>query len=504
MSDLAIRMTGMRKSFPGVLAVDDVDFEVRKGEIRGLLGENGAGKSTLMRLLYGLYRLDAGRIEVDGKEAHIGSSHDAIRLGIGMVHQEFMLVPNLSVKENIVLGFEPGSSGVFSPGESRQRVLDLSKSSGLPVDPDVVVERLPTGLKQRVEILKALYRGAKTLILDEPTAVLTPVEVVELFKSIRKMRDSGTTIIFITHKLQEIKEITDSITVMRRGRVVGGGPTKDVSIGQLANMMVGREVIRSFSFNPYSPGEVLLEVKGLRVAGRRKAVAVDGVSFAVRKGEIVGLAGVDGNGQSELVESLIGFRKPLSGTISVKGVVTTSLDTSKILEKSVGHIPEDRLAQGLVMDFSISDNSVLGIVQKDEFSSRSGLIYVDKVRRFAENVVHAFGIVTNSVSMPAKNLSGGNQQKLIAGRELSRDPDLLIAAQPTRGLDISATEYIQSLLVKSRNSGKGILLVSADFDEVLNLSDRILIIFEGKIIGELSREQANVEALGRLLGGVSA
>lgn len=504
MSDLAIRMTGMRKSFPGVLAVDDVDFEVGKGEIRGLLGENGAGKSTLMRLLYGLYRLDAGRIEVDGKEAHIGSSHDAIRLGIGMVHQEFMLVPNLSVKENIVLGFEPGSSGVFSPGESRQRVLDLSKSSGLPVDPDVVVERLPTGLKQRVEILKALYRGAKTLILDEPTAVLTPVEVVELFKSIRKMRDSGTTIIFITHKLQEIKEITDSITVMRRGRVVGSGPTKDISIGQLANMMVGREVIRSFSFNPYSPGEVLLEVKGLRVAGRRKAVAVDGVSFAVRKGEIVGLAGVDGNGQSELVESLIGFRKPLSGTISVKGVVTTSLDTSKILDKSVGHIPEDRLAQGLVMDFSISDNSVLGVVQKDEFSSRSGLIYVDKVRRFAENVVHAFGIVTNSVSMPAKNLSGGNQQKLIAGRELSRDPDLLIAAQPTRGLDISATEYIQSLLVKSRNSGKGILLVSADFDEVLNLSDRILIIFEGKIIGELSREQANVEALGRLLGGVSA
>ncbi len=494
----------MRKSFPGVLAVDDVDFEVRKGEIRGLLGENGAGKSTLMRLLYGLYRLDVGRIEVDGKEAHIGSSHDAIRLGIGMVHQEFMLVPNLSVKENIVLGFEPGSSGVFSPGESRQRVLDLSKSSGLPVDPDVAVERLPTGLKQRVEILKALYRGARTLILDEPTAVLTPVEVVELFKSIRKMRDSGTTIIFITHKLQEIKEITDSITVMRRGRVVGSGPTKEVSIGQLANMMVGREVIRSFSFDPYNPGEVLLEVKELRVAGQRKAVAVDDVSFSVRRGEIVGLAGVDGNGQSELVESLIGFRKPLSGSISIKGVVTTSLDTSKIFEKSVGHIPEDRVAQGLVLDFSISDNSVLGIVQKDEFSSRSGLIHVDKVKRFAENVVHAFGIVTTSVSMPAKYLSGGNQQKLIAGRELSSDPDLLIAAQPTRGLDISATEYIQSLLVKSRNGGKGILLVSADFDEVLNLSDRILIIFEGKIIGELSREQASVEALGKLLGGVSA
>jgi simple sugar transport system ATP-binding protein len=497
-------MTGMRKSFPGVVAVDNVDFEVRRGEIRGLLGENGAGKSTLMRLLYGLYHLDAGRIEVDGKEARIRSSHDAIQLGIGMVHQEFMLVPNLSVKENIVLGFEPGSSGVFSPSESSQRVLDLSRSSGLPIDPDVIVEKLPTGLKQRVEILKALYRGAKTLILDEPTSVLTPVEVMELFKSIKKMRDSGTTIIFITHKLQEIKEITDSITVMRRGRVVGNGATKDISIGELANMMVGREVVRSFSFDPYTPGELLLEVKDLRVAGQRKAVAVDGVSFDVRGGEIVGLAGVDGNGQSELVESIIGFRKPLGGSISIKGTLTTSLDTNKIFGKSVGHIPEDRLGQGLVLDFSISDNSVLGLVQKDEFSSRSGLIHVDKVRRFAEGVVHAFGIVASTVSMPAKNLSGGNQQKLITGRELSSNPDLLIAAQPTRGLDISATEYIQSLLVKSRNSGKGIFLVSADFDEVLNLSDRILIIFEGKIIGELTREQASVEALGRLLGGVSA
>jgi simple sugar transport system ATP-binding protein len=497
-------MTGIRKSFPGVQAVDNADFEVRKGEIRGLLGENGAGKSTLMRLLYGLYRLDSGRIEVEGKEAHINSSHDAILLGIGMVHQEFMLVPNLSVKDNIVLGFEPSKSGMLDSGEAKRKVLELSRSSGLPIDPDVLIERLPTGLKQRVEILKALYRGARILILDEPTAVLTPVEVVELFKSIGKMKEAGTTIIFITHKLNEIKEVTDSITVMRRGHVVGNAQTKDVTVNQLANLMVGRDVIRSYSFAAYNPGEVLLEVKDLRVSGLRKAVAVDGVSFTVRRGEIVGLAGVDGNGQSELVESVIGFRKPLSGTITIKGSVTTHLTTSKIFEKSVGHIPEDRAGQGLVMDFSVSDNSVLGIVDRDQFSSKSGLIKVDKVREFAEKVVKNFGIMAHSVSLPAKNLSGGNQQKLIAGRELSNDPDLLIAAQPTRGLDISATEYIQSLLVKSRNGGKGILLVSADFDEVLNLSDRILIVFEGKIIGELSRAEASVEALGRLLGGVGA
>ncbi len=504
MSDLAVRMTGIRKSFPGVRAVDDADFEVRKGEIRGLLGENGAGKSTLMRLLYGLYRLDSGRIEVEGKEVRINSSHDAIRLGIGMVHQEFMLVPNLSVKDNIVLGFEPSKSGMLDSGEAKRKVLELSRSSGLPIDPDVLIEKLPTGLKQRVEILKALYRGARILILDEPTAVLTPVEVVELFKSIGKMKESGTTIIFITHKLNEIKEVTDTITVMRRGRVVGNSQTKEVTVSQLANMMVGREVIRSYSFDAYNPGDVLLEVKDLRVSGQRKAVAVDGVSFTVRKGEIVGLAGVDGNGQSELVESLIGFRKPLSGTIAIKGSVTTDLTTSRIFGMSVGHIPEDRAGQGLVMDFSVSDNSVLGTVDKAEFSSRSGLIRVDKVRRFAEKVVKNFGIMTHSVNLPARNLSGGNQQKLIAGRELSNDPDLLIAAQPTRGLDISATEYIQSLLVKSRNGGKGILLVSADFDEILNLSDRILIVFEGKMIGELSRAEASVEALGRFLGGVGA
>jgi ABC-type uncharacterized transport system ATPase subunit len=497
-------MKGICKSFPGVFAVDHVDIEIREGEIRGLLGENGAGKSTLMNLLYGLYKLDAGTIEINGKEVRLNGSHDAIRQGIGMVHQAFMLVPNLSVTENVVLGYEPASSGVLNIREAREQVVQLSKSAGLPIDPDAIIENLPVGLKQRVEILKALYRGAKVLILDEPTAVLTPVEVTELFRSVRKLKEAGTTIIFITHKLHEVKEITETITVMRKGKVVGTVDTKDMTFDTLAKMMVGREIIKSYSFSAYKPGEVLLEVKDLHVGDKIKPRAVDGVSFQVRAGEIVGLAGVDGNGQTELVESVMGLRKTASGVISIKGEVSTSYSTRDILDMSVRHIPEDRASQGLVMDFSVSENSVLGSIEKEPFSSRKTFIVVARVREFARRIVDLFSIAAPSIDLQAKNLSGGNQQKLIAGRELSSDPDLLIAAQPTRGLDVGATEYIQSLLVKTRNKGKAVFLVSADFDEILNLSDRILIIFEGKIIGELSREQASVEALGKLLGGVAA
>jgi ABC-type uncharacterized transport system ATPase subunit len=504
LSQIAVSMKGICKSFPGVLAVDHVDLEVREREIRGLLGENGAGKSTLMNLLYGLYRLDAGTIEIGGKEVRIEGSHDAIRHGVGMVHQAFMLVPNLSVTENVVLGYEPSSSGILDFAEAREKVEQLSKSAGLPIDPDAIIENLPVGLKQRVEILKALYRGAKILILDEPTAVLTPVEVTELFRSVRKLKEAGTTIIFITHKLHEVKEITETITVMRRGKVVGTADTKDMTYDSLAKMMVGREIIRSYSFSPYDPGEVLLDVKDLHVGDKIKPNAVNGVSFEVRKGEIVGLAGVDGNGQTELVEAIMGLRKPMSGVISIKGKVATSYSTRNILDLSVRHIPEDRASQGLVMDFSLAENSVLGSIEKEPFSSNGNFINVSKVREFARKIVESFSIAAPSIDVQAKNLSGGNQQKLIAGRELSSDPDLLIAAQPTRGLDVGATEYIQSLLVKTRNGGKGVLLVSADFDEILNLSDRILIIFEGKIIGELAREQASVTALGKLLGGVAA
>ena len=497
-------MKGICKSFPGVQAVDHVDFEVREGEIRGLLGENGAGKSTLMNLLYGLYRLDAGTIEIFGKEVKISGSHDAINLGIGMVHQAFMLVSNLSVTENVVLGYEPARSGVLDMKEARARVEKLSKSAGLPIDPDAIIENLPVGLKQRVEILKALYRGAKVLILDEPTAVLTPVEVTELFKSVRKLREAGTTIIFITHKLHEVKEITETITVMRKGKVMGTVETKDMTYDSLAKMMVGREIVKSYSFSPYSPGEVLLSIKDLHVGDKIKPNAVNGVTLDVRTGEIVGLAGVDGNGQTELVEAIMGLRRPTEGTISVKGKVVSNLTTKEILDMSVRHIPEDRASQGLVMDFSVAENSVLGSIGKEPFSSRGTFVVVEKVREFARKVVKSFSIAVPSIDVLAKNLSGGNQQKLIAGRELSSDPDLLIAAQPTRGLDVGATEYIQSLLVKTRNSGKAVFLVSADFDEILNLSDRILIIFEGRIIGELSRENASVQELGKLLGGVAA
>jgi ABC-type uncharacterized transport system ATPase subunit len=503
LSEVMVSMRGIHKEFPGVVAVDNVDFETLKGEVRGLLGENGAGKSTLMNILYGLYRCDAGSIEIEGKPVKIGSSKDAIKLGIGMVAQAFTLVPNLTVRENIILGFEPSSAGVLDQQRAQAMVKDLIQRTGLGIGQDELVEDLPTGFKQRVEILKALFRGAKVLILDEPTAVLTPLEVEELFKSIRRLVESGATVIFITHKLKEVMEITSRITVMRHGRVAGTLETKEASLGVLAKLMVGREVERNFSFTEYKPGKVLLDVKNLCYGDKHKPKAVDDCSFFVREGEIVSLAGVEGNGQTELVETVIGLKKPTSGTLEVKGVPTARLGTRKILDLSVAHIPEDRALRGLVMDFSLAENSVLGAVDRPQFASRVGTISVKRMRDFARKIVGAFNVVTPSIDTLAKNLSGGNQQRLIVGRELSWDPQLLIAHQPTRGLDVGSTEYIQSLMVQARNSGRGVLLISADFDEVLDLSDRILVMYEGKIIGELKRG-AGIEELGRLLGGVAA
>ena len=497
-----VTMRGIRKEFPGVVAVDNVDFETAKGEVMGLLGENGAGKSTLLNILYGLYRADAGSIEIDGKPVKISSSKDAINHGIGMVHQAFTLVPNLTVRENIILGFEPSSYGVLDEAKARRTVDDLIGKTGLGVDQDELIENLPTGFKQRVEILKALFRGAKVLILDEPTSVLTPLEVDELFKSIRRLIASGATVIFITHKLKEVIQITNRITVMRRGRVVGSMDTKDASYAALAKMMVGRDIERKFVFAEYRPGKVLLAVKGLCYGDRHKLDAVKDVSFDVREGEIVSLAGVEGNGQTELVESIMGRRAPQKGSVEVKGTAVGGLGPNAILEHSVAHIPEDRALRGLVMDFSVAENAVLGSVDRPQFS-KSGLLSVGRVREFARNIVKSFNIATPSIDTQAKTLSGGNQQKLIVGRELSSSPELLIAHQPTRGLDVGSTEYIQSLLVDARNKGRGVLLVSADFDEVLDLSDRILVMYEGRIIGELKRG-ARIEELGRLLGGVKA
>jgi general nucleoside transport system ATP-binding protein len=501
MSETMVSMAGIRKSFPGVLAVDGVDFSADRGQVVGLLGENGAGKSTLMGVLYGVYRMDEGRVVIDGREAHIRNSSDAIRLGLGMVHQAFTLVPNLTVTENIILGSEPTRAGVISSAEARRKVAALIEQGGLPIDQDQLVENLPTGMKQRVEILKALFRGAKVLILDEPTAVLTPLEAEELFKSVRRLTQSGSTVIFITHKLKEVIAITDKITVMRRGKVVGTIDTKDASFDKLANMMVGREIERKFAYGPSKPGEVILDVDELVVSSRHKPRAVDGCSFKVREGEIVGLAGVEGNGQTELVEAIMGSRKPVSGTISMRGVRIDGLSPKKILKLSVAHIPEDRALSGLILDFSLAENSVLGTVGSPGFS-RGGIISIQRVKDFARKIVAAFKVTSPSVDVRARNLSGGNQQKLIVGRELAHEPQLMVAHQPTRGLDVAATDYIQSLLVEARNTGRGVLLVSADFDEIIDLSDRVLVLYEGRIIGELLRG-SSIGDLGRMLGGVA-
>jgi simple sugar transport system ATP-binding protein len=502
MSETMLRMSGIRKSFPGVVALDGVDLTVDVGEVMGILGENGAGKSTLMNILYGLYNMDEGTIEMQGKKVHIRNSADAISLGLGMVHQSFTLVPNLTVMENIILGSEPTRGGMIDTEEARRQVRDLIKQVGLDIDLDTPAEDLPTGFKQRVEILKALHRGAKILILDEPTAVLTPLEADELFRSIRRLTQGGSTVIFITHKLKEVKAITNRITIMRRGKVVTTLETKDATFDILANAMVGRQVQRKFAFGPYQPGEVLLQIEGLTAASRHKPKALDGCSLAVRAGEIVGVAGVEGNGQTELVQCIMGLTKPSSGAIRLRGELTNELSTSEILKLSVGHVPEDRALNGLILDFSIAENVVLGSTKSTDFSRR-GVMASKRVKEFARKIVQAFNVSTSGIDVKAKNLSGGNQQKVIVGRELAGQPHLLIAHQPTRGLDVASTEYIQSLLVEARNSGRGVLLVSADFDEILDLSDRIMVLYEGKIIGELKRG-AGIGELGKLLGGITA
>jgi simple sugar transport system ATP-binding protein len=415
-----VSMKEIRKEFPGVMAVDGVDFTTAKGEVMSLLGENGAGKSTLMNILYGLYKPDAGRIEIDGRPVRIRSSRDAINLGIGMVNQAFTLVPNLTVRENIILGFEPSSRGLLDQRKAKEQVKELVERTGFEIDQDELIENLPTGFKQRVEILKALFRGAKVLILDEPTAVLTPLEVEELFKSIRRLTQSGATVIFITHKLKEVMEISNRITVMRRGRSVGTIDTKDATYAKLAMMMVGREVERKFNFTEYKPGKLLLEVKNLVSGDKHKPRAVNDCSFTVREGEIVCIAGVEGNGQSELVETIMGLRKPTSGEILIKGLKCNEYGTRKILDLSVAHIPEDRALRGLVMDFSVAENSVLGIVDMQQFSSRAGALSMRNVREFAKKVMQLFNVVAPSIETQAKNLSGGNQQRLIVGRALQR------------------------------------------------------------------------------------
>jgi simple sugar transport system ATP-binding protein len=479
-----LELRSVTKRFPGIVANDSIDFDLRHSEVHALLGENGAGKSTLMNVVYGLYRPDEGEILVKGQPVTFSSPRDAIRAGIGMVHQHFMLIPVMTVAENIVLANEPTHAGVLLDFEqASKRVRELSARYGLAVDPDARIESISVGQQQRVEILKALYRGAEILILDEPTAVLTPQEAEELFEIIGSLRAGGTSIIFISHKLKEVLEIADRISVLRRGKKIDTLPREGATETELARLMVGREVLLRVEKAPPTPGEPLLRVEDLHVRDDRGLEAVRGVSFEAREGEIVGIAGVDGNGQSQLIDALSGLRRPLSGKVLLGGREVTGTSAHDILDLGLGHIPEDRQRRGLVLEFTLAENLALHDFDKEPYSRFGWLrprVMVERARRLLKE----FDVRGGGPQSRAAVLSGGNQQKLVIAREVSRDPRVLIAAQPTRGLDVGAIEYVHRRLVQARDDGRAVLLVSLELDEVLSLSDRILVIYEGQIVGE--------------------
>src|SRR5690242_18576723 len=492
-------MRGIRKEFPGVVANDNVGFEVRAGEVHALLGENGAGKSTLMNILYGLYRPDAGEILLHGKRVTFGSARDAIQAGIGMVHQHFMLIPVMTVAENIVPGVEPREGILLDARGAERRVRELSERFGLAVDPASLVAQITVGQQQRVEILKALYRGADVLILDEPTAVLTPQEATELFGIIRSLQADGKSIIFISHKLNEVLEIADRITVLRRGKTIETVPREGATQESLAKAMVGREVLLRVEKPPAQPGEKLLEVEDLHVLDDRGIEKVSGVSFAVRAGEIVGIAGVDGNGQTELIDAIAGLRRAQSGTIKVAGKECVHATPREMLDVGVGHIPDDRQRRGLILEFTIAENIALHDYANPP-DAKWGWLFPSRLVERARTLIRMFDVRGGGPLTRAGGLSGGNQQKVVAAREIARDPKVLIAAQPTRGLDVGAIEYLHRRLVEERDEGRAILLVSLELEEVLSLSDRILVMYEGRIVGEhggdVTEDEIGLEMLG--------
>jgi ABC-type uncharacterized transport system ATPase subunit len=497
-----LELRGITKAFPGVLANDHIDLTLQEGEILALLGENGAGKTTLMNILYGLYTPDEGEIYIRDSKVDIRDPDDAIHQGIGMVHQHFMLVPVFTVTENVMLGVESMRAGSFLDREAAaERIREISSRFGLQVDPDSLVEDLPVGVQQRVEIIKVLYREADILILDEPTAVLTPQEVEELFKVVHSLVDQGKSVIFITHKLKEVLNIADRITVLRHGRVVGSAAPNETTEQSLAKMMVGREVILSVDKHIAQPGEVVLEVENLRVMDDRGLVAVEGASFQVREGEVLGIAGVQGNGQTELVEALTGLREIEGGSVTIVGQDTTRATPRAITEIGTAHVPEDRQRDGLVLSFPVADNLVLNTYYVPPFAKGINLQH-DEIERAAKERVELFDVRTPSIFVPASNLSGGNQQKVIVAREFSRPIKLLIASQPTRGLDVGSIEYIHGRIIQKRDEGCGILLVSPELDEIMNLSDRIAVMFEGQIVAILRAEDVTRERLGLLMAGV--
>jgi general nucleoside transport system ATP-binding protein len=503
-ASLAVDMRGITKQFPGVLANDHVDFSVRQGEIHALVGENGAGKTTLMNILYGLVHADSGDILINGKTAHIGGPRDAISLGIGMVHQHFMLIPVFSVGENIMLGREPVTGpGVYDRGRARTEINDLTKRYGLALDPDARMGDLPVGLQQRAEIVKVLYRGANILILDEPTGVLTPQESKELFAVLRDLVKGGKTIIFISHKLREVLDISDRITVMRRGKVVGHLITKDTNEEEIATAMVGREVLLRVDKKPAQPGDVAFRVENLTALSDRGVPALKGMSFELRQGEILGVAGVEGNGQSELVEVLAGTRRPTGGKVWLGDKDVTDFDARTERAAGIAHIPEDRRGAGLVLNYSIAENMILGRQRDQPFSWHHLFLVLDAIRKWALRLVKEFDVRAPSIDVPARALSGGNQQKIIVAREMASQPRVLLASQPTRGVDIGAIEFIHRRIVAERDGGAAVLLVSAELDEVRSLSDRIAVIYEGKIVS-FEPADAPEERLGLLMTGGGA
>jgi general nucleoside transport system ATP-binding protein len=496
-----LELRGITKEFPGVLANDHVDFDLRRGEVHALLGENGAGKSTLMSILYGLYTPDSGEILMNGKPVAIHSPKNAIELGIGMVHQHFMLIPVMTVTENIVLAQEPKHAGVLLDYDAAaERVRELSTSFGLAVDPHARIAKITVGQQQRVEILKALYRGAEILILDEPTAVLTPQEARELFEIIEGLKAQGKSIVFITHKLNEVLEVADRITVLRRGKRVETIPQEGATEAGLARSMVGREVLLRVDKKPAEPGEPLLKVADLTVRDDRGLEAVRGVTFDVRAGEIVGIAGVDGNGQSELIDALTGLRKSAGGQMSVGGKNLTHASARQALDDGMGHIPEDRHRRGLVLDFNLAENLALHDYGREPFS-RFGWLNPRRWLRWAAGLLKEFDVRGGGPTTRAGSLSGGNQQKVVVAREVSRDPSVLIAAQPTRGLDVGAIEFVHRRLVEQRDAGKAVLLVSLELEEILSLSDRILVLYEGRIVAEFPPDVSEEEVGIAMLGG---
>jgi general nucleoside transport system ATP-binding protein len=496
-----LELRGITKQFPGVLANDHIDFDLRRGEVHALLGENGAGKSTLMSILYGLYTADSGEILMSGKPVTISSPKHAIELGIGMVHQHFMLIPVMTVTENIVLAQEPRHAGVLLDYDAAtKRVRELSESFGLIVDPNARIEKITVGQQQRVEILKALYRGAEILILDEPTAVLTPQEAKELFEIIESLKSQGKSIVFITHKLNEVLEVADRISVLRRGKLVETISREGATEAGLARSMVGREVLLRVEKRPTQPGDTLLKVEDLVVRDDRGLEAVRGLSIEVHANEIVGIAGVDGNGQSELIDALTGLRHPASGHIRIAGHDLRRATAREALDAGLGHIPEDRQRRGLVLDFNLAENLVLHDYGREPFS-KLGWINPRGWLRWARGLLQEFDVRGGGPTTRGGSLSGGNQQKVVIAREVSRNPSVLIAAQPTRGLDVGAIEFVHRRLVEQRDAGKAVLLVSLELEEILSLSDRILVLYEGRIVAEFSPDVTEEEIGFAMIGG---